>query len=78
MPQEIDPSNSTPVPLESEEEDVKQKGVLAQRGYRQVSLPIPLVERVDKYIKTHKGEGFTAVPEFVRSAIRAKLERGGG
>lgn len=48
---------------------------LKERGYRQVSLPIPLVERVDKYINNHKEEGFTSIPEFIRQAIREKLDR---
>ena len=49
--------------------------VLKERGYRQVSLPIPLIERIATYITNHKEEGFTSIPEFVRQAIREKLER---
>jgi metal-responsive CopG/Arc/MetJ family transcriptional regulator len=49
--------------------------VLKERGYRQVSLPIPLVERIDKYISSHKEEGFTSIPEFIRQAIREKIDR---
>lgn len=48
---------------------------LRERGYRQVSLPIPLIERIDKFIKKHKEEGFTTIPEFIRQAIRDKLNR---
>ena len=49
--------------------------VLKERGYRQVSLPIPLVERIEKYVKEHQEEGFTSIPEFIRQAIREKIER---
>ena len=49
--------------------------VLKERGYRQVSLPIPLIERIEKYITNHKEEGFTSIPEFIRQAIREKIER---
>ena len=49
--------------------------VLKERGYRQVSLPIPLVERIEKYINNHKDEGFTSIPEFIRQAIREKIKR---
>lgn len=64
-------------PPQGDETDGKQEeahlGVLAQRGYRQVSLPIPLIERIGKYIEDHKGEGFTSIPEFIRVALREKL-----
>ena len=49
--------------------------VLKERGYRQVSLPIPLVERIEKYLDAHKEEGFTSIPEFIRQAIREKMDR---
>jgi metal-responsive CopG/Arc/MetJ family transcriptional regulator len=49
--------------------------VLKERGYRQVSLPIPLIERIEKYISNHKEEGFTSIPEFIRQAIREKIDR---
>lgn len=62
---------------QGEQSDGKQEeahlGVLAQRGYRQVSLPIPLIERIGKYLNEHKSEGFTSIPEFVRQAIREKI-----
>jgi len=51
--------------------------VLKERGYRQVSLPIPLVERIEKYIDNHKEEGFTSIPEFIRQALREKLDYNG-
>jgi hypothetical protein len=49
--------------------------VLKERGYRQVSLPIPLIERIERYISDHKDEGFTSIPEFIRQAIREKIDR---
>lgn len=51
--------------------------VLKERGYRQVSLPIPLVERIETYITAHKDEGFTSIPEWIRQAIREKLDHNG-
>ena len=65
-------------PPQDEQTDDKHEeahvGVLAQRGYRQVSLPIPLIERIGKYIDNHKDEGFTSIPEFIRVALREKLD----
>jgi metal-responsive CopG/Arc/MetJ family transcriptional regulator len=49
--------------------------VLRRRGYRQVSLPIPLIERVDKIINQKEEMGYTSIPEFIRSAIREKLQK---
>ncbi|MBD3230935.1 MAG: ribbon-helix-helix protein, CopG family [Candidatus Lokiarchaeota archaeon] len=49
--------------------------VLRKRGYRQVSLPIPLIERVDEIINKRIEMGYTSVPEFIRTAIREKLEK---
>jgi len=49
--------------------------VLKRRGYRQVSLPIPLIEKIDRFIKERSDLGFTSVPEFIRDAIREKLSR---
>ncbi len=49
--------------------------VLKERGYRQVSLPIPLIERIEKYLGEHKEQGFTSIPEFIRQAIREKMDR---
>jgi len=49
--------------------------VLKERGYRQVSLPIALVARIEKYIEDHKEEGFTSIPEFIRQAVREKIDR---
>lgn len=49
--------------------------VLKERGYRQVSLPIALIARIEKYLDGHKDEGFISIPEFIRQAIRDKIER---
>ena len=49
--------------------------ILKKRGYRQVSLPIPLIEKIDKIIKERADLGFTSVPEFIRYAIREKIEK---
>ncbi len=71
-------SDSSCQPPQDEDPDVKHKeaivGVLAQRGYRQVSLPIPLIERIEKFLGAHKDEGFTSIPEFIRQAIREKIK----
>lgn len=48
---------------------------LKERGYRQVSLPIPLIQRIEKFLTEHKEEGFTSIPEFIRQALREKIER---
>jgi len=49
--------------------------VLKERGYRQVSLPIPLIERIEKYLQSEEGkeEGFVSVPEYIRQSIRDKI-----
>ncbi|MHA1786497.1 MAG: ribbon-helix-helix domain-containing protein [Candidatus Helarchaeota archaeon] len=47
--------------------------MLRERGYRQVSLPIALVEKIEEYLGKHPELGFTSVPEFIRQAIREKL-----
>lgn len=53
----------------------KHQGVLAQRGYRQVSLPSAMIRKIEKYLEKNKDEGFTSVPDFIRSAIRNKLDK---
>ena len=47
--------------------------MLRERGYRQVSLPIALVEKIEEYLDKNPEQGFTSVPEFIRQAIREKL-----
>ena len=74
----IQTSNPGDASVQDDQKDVKpheaSQGILAQRGYRQVSLPIPLIERIEKYLDEHKGEGYTSIPEFIRQAIREKIE----
>ena len=43
-------------------------------GYKQVAMPQELVEEIQKYIDTHKEQGYKSVPEFVREAIRMHLQ----
>jgi len=47
---------------------------LKERGYKQVSLPLKLVEYVEKYIKQNPHLGFTSIPDFIRAAIREKMD----
>jgi len=49
--------------------------VLKKRGYKQVSLPIKLLEQIAKVIRENDELGFTSVPEFIRTAIRDNLEK---
>ena len=49
--------------------------VLKARGYRQVSLPIPLIEKIEKHMDDKKEDGWTSVPEFIRQSIREKIDR---
>ncbi|MHA1783591.1 MAG: ribbon-helix-helix domain-containing protein [Candidatus Helarchaeota archaeon] len=51
----------------------KKSPTLKERGYRQVSLPIKLIEYVDKFIRDNPHLGYTSVPDFIRSAIREKM-----
>ena len=52
----------------------KEKGkTLKERGYKQVSLPIRLVEHVEKYMNENPHLGFTSIPDFIRAAIRKKM-----
>ena len=37
-------------------------------------MPQELVEEIQKYIDTHKEQGYKSVPEFVREAIRMHLQ----
>ena len=53
----------------------KEKGkTLRERGYKQVSLPLKLIERVEKYIEEHPELGYTTIPDFIRAAIRTKMD----
>jgi hypothetical protein len=46
--------------------------VLKERGYRQVNLPIPLVERIEKYLTAHKEEGWKNTPNTPMSSESIK------
>ena len=48
--------------------------VLRSRGYRHLSLPVPLIEQIEEYIKSHKEDGFLSVPDFIKEAITERLE----
>lgn len=47
------------------------------KKYITVSLPEPLIEKVDKIIDIKK-LGYTSRPEFIKDSIRRHLERLGG
>ena len=42
-------------------------------GYRQIALPMQLVEDIENFTKTHKHLGYKSTPEFIREAIRFYL-----
>lgn len=45
------------------------------KGYRQVSIPDEFYKEIDKFIKTNAKLGYTSLAEFVKVAIREKIER---
>ncbi|NHI92863.1 MAG: hypothetical protein EAX96_10210 [Candidatus Lokiarchaeota archaeon] len=47
---------------------------LKERGYKQISLPLKLIEHIEKFIKDNPHLGYTSVPDFIRSAIREKMK----
>jgi Arc/MetJ-type ribon-helix-helix transcriptional regulator len=42
------------------------------KGYRTVSLPEPLLERIEEYLSTHPE--YTSLADFVKEAVREKLD----
>ena len=42
-------------------------------GYRQVALPMHLVNDIETFTKSHKNLGYKSTPEFIREAIRFYL-----
>ncbi len=53
---------------------IKEKNrSLRERGYKQVSLPIKLIEYIEKYISENPHLGYTSIPDFIRAAIREKM-----
>jgi metal-responsive CopG/Arc/MetJ family transcriptional regulator len=43
------------------------------KGYRTLTLPIEMVEEIEKVIKENPQLGYTSLAEFVKDAIRSKL-----
>jgi metal-responsive CopG/Arc/MetJ family transcriptional regulator len=43
------------------------------RKYRSLSLPVELLELVEKTIEEHPEFGYSSLTEFVKDAIRSKL-----
>ncbi len=48
---------------------------MPEEGFTAVTLPRDLVQRVKDLIETQPELGFTSVAEFVKTAIRLRLER---
>jgi len=44
-------------------------------GYKTVALPEEIVNAIRHAISKHKDLGFKSVPEFVKDAIRRRLEQ---
>lgn len=44
------------------------------KGYRQVSVPDAFYEEVEKFLQKHPELGYTSLAEFVRVAVREKME----
>lgn len=42
-------------------------------GYKQIALPIELIDEIKKFMETNKHHGYMSVPEFIREAIRFYL-----
>ena len=44
------------------------------KGYRQVSVPDAFYEEIDDFVKGHPRLGYTSIAEFVKVAVREKME----
>ncbi len=44
------------------------------KGYRQVSIPDAFYEEIDEFVKGHPKLGYTSIAEFVKVAVREKME----
>ena len=44
------------------------------KGYRQVSIPDAFYEEIDEFVKGHPRLGYTSIAEFVKVAVREKME----
>lgn len=45
------------------------------QGYKQVSIPEELYESIQKFINKHPELGYASVAEFVKTAVREKIEK---
>jgi len=44
------------------------------KGYRGVNLPEEMVEEIERLIKRRKDLGYQSIAEFVKEAVRKRLE----
>lgn len=42
-------------------------------GYKQIALPIELIDDIKKFVDAHPNLGYMSTPEFIREAIRFYL-----
>ncbi|MEM2191777.1 MAG: ribbon-helix-helix domain-containing protein [Archaeoglobaceae archaeon] len=45
------------------------------KGYRTVTLPIEMVEEIEKIIRKYPEFGYTSLAEFIKDALREKLQK---
>lgn len=45
------------------------------QGYKQVSIPEELYDSIEKFIGRHPELGYVSIAEFVKTAIREKIEK---
>jgi len=48
---------------------------MAIDGYKTVSLPEPLLKRVQRFLKNNQSLGYRSPTEYIRDAVREKLQR---
>lgn len=48
---------------------------MTQRNYGKVSVPRPLLDRVNDFISKNPRSGYTSASDFIKHAIIEKLER---
>jgi len=44
-------------------------------GYKQIALPVDLVNSIEKFITKNPQMGYKSTPEFIREAIRMYLRK---
>ena len=44
--------------------------------YKSVTLPEPLLNRIERFLKNNPEYGYTSIAEFIKEAIREKLSIG--